>query len=131
MEPRKGKFRSFLLASLKHLLANEWNRSQTQKHGGRCAHFSLDAASAEERHKLEPADKLTAERIFDRRWAETLIDTVTSRLQTEFTATGMAHRFDELKVFLLANEEPASYAEIARRLGMSEGAVRTTIYRLR
>ena len=99
--------------------------------GGSCAHFSLDAASSEERDKLEPADKLTAERIFDRRWAETLIDTVTSRLQTEFTATGMAHRFDELKVFFLANEEPASYAEIARRLGMSEGAVRTTIYRLR
>ena len=69
--------------------------------------------------------------VFDRRWAETLIDTVTLRLQTEFGTAGMALRFDQLKVFLLANEEPAAYGEIARRLGMSEGAVRTAIYRLR
>ena len=131
VDRRKGKFRSFLLASIKHLLANEWNRSQTQKRGGGCVHFSLDAVSAEERYQLDPVDEMTAEKIFERRWAETLIDSVTLRLQEEFTEAGMAARFDELKVFLLADEEPASYAEIARRLTISEGAARTAIYRMR
>ena len=127
----KGKFRSFLLAAMKHFLANEWNRSQRQKRGGGSAHFSLDVASAEDRYQLDPADELTPENIYERRWAETLIDSVTLRLQGEFAKAGMSRRFDELKVFLLADEEPASYAEIARRLEMSEGAVRTAIYRMR
>jgi len=131
VDRRKGKFRSFLLASMKHLLANEWNRSQRQKRGGGSIHFSLDAASAEDRYQLDPADEASPERIFERRWAETLIDTVTRRLQAEFAEEGMAKRFEELKVFLLADEEPASYGEVARRLEMTEGAVRSAIYRIR
>jgi RNA polymerase sigma factor (sigma-70 family) len=131
VDRRKGKFRSFLLASMKHLLANEWNRSQRQKRGGGSIHFSLDAASAEDRYQLDPADEASPEKIFERRWAETLIDTVTRRLQAEFAEEGMAKRFEELKVFLLADEEPASYGEVARRLEMTEGAVRTAIYRIR
>lgn len=127
----KGKFRSFLLAAMKHLLANEWHRSQRQKRGGGCVHFSLDAAAAEDRYQLDPADALTPEDIYERRWAETVVDSVTLRLAKEFAEAGLAGRFEELKVFLLANEEPASYAEIARRLNISEGAVRTAIYRMR
>lgn len=127
----KGKFRSFLLASMKHLLANEWNRSQRQKRGGGCVHFSLDAATAEDRYHLDPADELTPEKVFERRWAETLIDSVTRTLQQEFAEAGLAGRFDALKVFLLADEEPASYAEMARRLHLTKGAVRTAIYRMR
>jgi RNA polymerase sigma factor (sigma-70 family) len=127
----KGKFRSFLLASMNNLLANEWNRSQRQKRGGGAAHFSLDAAAAEERYQFEPADQLTPEVIFERRWAETLIDRVTRRLQTEFAETGMAERFEGLKVFLLAGDEPTSYAEAAAKIGITEGAVRTAIYRMR
>ena len=127
----KGKFRSFLLASIKHLLANEWNRSQAQKRGGGNIHFSLDAASAEDRYRIEPTDQLSPDKIFERRWAETVIDTVTRRLQKEFCDAGMARRFEELKVFLVGDEEPASYAEMARRLEMSEGAVRTAIHRMR
>ena len=131
VDRNKGKFRSFLLASMKHLLANEWNRSHTQRRGGGHAHFSLDAASAEERYQLEPADELTSEKVFERRWAETVIDAVTRRLQEEYVEAGMARRFEELKVFLLNGDEPASYAEAARCLNISEGAVRTAIYRMR
>ena len=127
----KGKFRSFLLASMKHLLANEWNRLHTQRHGGGHVHFSLDAASAEERYQLEPADELTSEKVFERRWAETVIDAVTRRLQEEYVEAGLARRFEELKVFLLNGDEPPSYAEVARRLNISEGAVRTAIHRMR
>jgi RNA polymerase sigma-70 factor (ECF subfamily) len=127
----KGKFRSFLLSSMKHLLANEWNRSQRQKRGGGSPHFSLDAANAEGRYQLDPVDELTPEKVFERRWAETLIDSVTRRLREEFEQTGALKRFEELKVFLLAGDEPASYAETAGRLSISEGAVRTAIYRMR
>lgn len=127
----KGKYRTFLLASMKHLLANEWNRAQTQKRGGGFAHFSLDAAAAEDRYRLDPADELTPERIFERRWAETVIDSVTRRLQGEFAAADLSERFEALKIFLMADDDPPSYAEAARRLSMSEGAVRTAIYRLR
>ena len=127
----KGKFRSFLLASMKHLLANEWNRLHTQRQGGGHVHFSLDAASAEERYRLDPADELTPEKIFERRWAETLVDAVTRRLQEEYAGAGMARRFEGLKAFLLSGDERTSYAEAARCLDISEGAVRTAIHRLR
>jgi RNA polymerase sigma-70 factor (ECF subfamily) len=127
----KGKFRSFLLASVSHLLANEWNRSQRQKRGGGSLHFSLDVAAAEGRFQLDPSDALTPETIYERRWAETVVDSVTRRLEAEFAEAGMGKRFDVLKVFLVADEEPASYAEAARRLEISDGAVRTAIYRMR
>lgn len=131
VDRRKGKFRSFLLAALKHLLANEWHRSQRQKRGGGSAHFSLDAVAAEDRYRLDPADEKTPEDIYERRWAETVVDAVTRRLEQEFAESGFAGRFEELKTFLLADQEPASYAEIARRLKISEGAVRSAIYRMR
>lgn len=127
----KGRFRSFLLASIKHLIANEWNRSQFQKRGGGTTVLSIDDFQAEERYDLEPADNLTPEKIFERRWAETLLDTVTLRLRAEFQTTGELPRFEALKVFLLADDEPGSYAATAAGLGLTEGAVRTAIYRMR
>jgi RNA polymerase sigma factor (sigma-70 family) len=127
----KGRFRSFLLGSMRHLIANEWNRAQRQKRGGGSAHFSLDALAAEERYELEPADDLSPDKVFERRWAEAVLDRVTRRLQEEFTSAGIARRFDELKVFLLSGDEPPSYAESAARLEMTEGAVRTAIHRMR
>lgn len=77
----KGKFRSFLLTALKHLLANEWKRSQRQKRGGGSAHFSLDELAAEDRYQLDPADERTPEDAYQRRWAETVVDSVTRRLE--------------------------------------------------
>lgn len=131
VERSKGKFRSYLLASMKHLLANEWNRSQCEKRGGGLTILSLDDLHAEERYRLEPPDELTPDRVYDRRWAETIVDSVTLKLRDEFVTAGQATRFEELKVFLLADEEPVSYASMAERLGMTEGAVRTAIYRMR
>jgi len=131
VSPNKGKFRSFLLAAMKHLLANEWHRSQTQKRGGGAAHFSLDALAAEDRYQLDPPDEATPEVLFDRRWAEALVDAVTARLQSEFSGAGMAARFQALKVFLLADEEPASYAQTAQQLGLTESAVKSAIHRMR
>ena len=131
VSPNKGKFRSFLLAAMKHLLANEWHRSQAQKRGGGAAHFSLDAMAAEDRYQLDPPDESTPEILFDRRWAESLVDTVTARLQAEFTDAGMRARFEALKVFLLADEEPASYAQTAQKLGLTESAVKSAIHRMR
>ncbi len=127
----KGKFRSFLLASLKHLLANEWNRSQVQKRGGGVTFLSLDELHAEERYGQEPKDELTPEKVYERRWAETIIDSVTRQLHDEFVAGGQAERFEALKEFLLAGDEPGTYADVATRLGLTEGAVRTAIYRMR
>ena len=127
----KGKFRSFLLAAMKNLLANEWHRAHCQKRGGGSAHFSLDAVAAEERYQLDPVEEKTPEDVFERRWAESVVDAVTRRLGEEFVESGFAGRFEELKTFLLAEQEPASYAEIARRLKMSAGAVRSAIYRMR
>jgi len=131
VDRRKGKFRSFLLACMKHLLANEWQRAHRQKRGGGCPHFSLDAAMAEDRYRLDLADAAAPDKIYERRWAEAVIDAVTRRLQAEFTTAGMSARFEVLKGFLLADEEPASYAQTAGQLNMTEGAVRTAIYRLR
>lgn len=127
----KGRFRSYLLASMKHLLANEWNRSQCQKRGGGLTILSLDELRAEERYRLEPADESTPEKVYERRWAETIIDSVTLQLRDEFVAAGQAGRFEALKVFLLAGQEPATYASVADSLCMTEGAVRTAIYRIR
>lgn len=131
VDRRKGRFRSYLLASMKHLLANEWNRGQRQKRGGGLTILSLDELHAEERYCQEPADKLTPEKVYERRWAETLIDSVTLQLRDEFVAAGQTARFEELKVFLLAGDQPDTYAFAADRLGMTEGAVRTAIYRMR
>ena len=125
----KGKFRSFLLASMKHYLANEWDRARAQKRGGGQRLISLDAESAETRYQLEPADESSAEKIYERRWALALLDQVLGRLRDEFTRDGKERVFDELKAALTGGKIP--YAEIAARLDVKEGAVRTAIHRLR
>lgn len=126
----KGKFRSFLLASMKHYLANEWDRSQAQKRGGGIAFISIDDAEAERRYESEPAEQITAEQLFDRRWALTLLDRVLAQLGSEMVAAGKAAQFEELK-HGLTGERGAAYGEIARRLGTTEGAIKVAIHRLR
>jgi len=129
-DPQRGRFRSFLLASLKHFLANEWHRSQTQKRGGGATIFSLEAEQAEERYSHEPVDGRTPEKIYDQRWAQALVEQVMTRLQGEFSETGKTERFDMLKAFLL-DDDAVSQAEIAKRLGMSESAVKSALHRMR
>ena len=131
VHPDKGRFRSFLLVAMKHFLANEWDRAHSQKRGGDCHIFSLDQVNDEERRDLEPVDSSSPDRIFERRWAETVLARVNARLRREYEAAGQLARFDALKVYLLCDFEPASYAETAARLGLTESAVKSAIYKLR
>lgn len=127
----KGRFRTFLLVVLKRFLANEWNRAHAAKRGGCKTTFSLDAELAERRYGVEPVERLTADKIFERRWALTLLEETLGRLQREFAAAGKAEQFEELKGFLTAEADAASRAKAAAALGMSEGALRVAVHRLR
>jgi DNA-directed RNA polymerase specialized sigma24 family protein len=126
----KGKFRSFLLAAIQHYLANEWDRTQAQKRGGGVALLSIDDAEAERRYHDEPAEQMTAEQLFDRRWALTLLDRVLARLGDEMRSEGKAEHFEALK-FCLTGERGAAYGEMAGRLGTSGGALKVAVHRLR
>jgi RNA polymerase sigma-70 factor (ECF subfamily) len=131
VQREKGRFRSFLLASLKHFLANEWDRERALKRGGGRKLIALDEDSAESRYKLEPKDDLSADKIYERRWALTLLDQVLSKLRTEFEADGKTQQFDTLKDYLASGRTSVSYAQAAERLGMNEGAVKVAVHRLR
>jgi DNA-directed RNA polymerase specialized sigma24 family protein len=127
----KGKFRTFLLVALKRFLVNEWKRGQTQKRGGGCVHVPLGGHSAETRYLAEPVEPLTAEKLYDRRWALTLLDRVLDRLRAEFVAAGKGAVFDRLKGSLMLETGAPPHSEAVAALGMSEVAVKVTVHRLR
>lgn len=127
----KGKFRSFLLAALKHFLANEWDRAQSQKRGGGRRLIPLDALSAESRYRQEPADTLTPEKLFERQWAATLLEQTLARLQAEFAAEGKLTQFEALKGYLTTDAPSSSYADVGEKLALSAGAVKVAVHRLR
>ena len=129
--PGVGRFRCFLLASLNHFLANEWDRAQTSKRGGGKVIISLDDQDAETRYQFEPMDNLTPETLYERRWALTVLERVLARLRQEFVATERAELFDQFKVFLSLEQPDCSYAEIAVRTGLKEGTVKVAVHRLR
>ena len=126
----KGRFRSFLLVSLKHFLANEWKRSQAAKRGGGAVLISLDDTEAEERYQREPVDESNAERLFERRWAMTMLDLVMNRLREEMAASDKLEIFEELKD-RLSGGDTDSFAESGKRLNLSEGAARVAAHRLK
>lgn len=127
----KGRFRSFLLLALKRFLANEWDKARAQKRGGQHAVLSLDSLTAEERYALEPADHLTPDKLFDRRWAMTVLENVLKRLREEQAQAGRLGAFEHLKECLTSGGRGTPYAELAARLGTSEGAVKVSVHRLR
>jgi RNA polymerase sigma-70 factor (ECF subfamily) len=129
-DPARGRFRSFLLVAVKRFLANEWDKARAQKRGGGATIFSMDETSAESRYRHEPAETITAEQLFDRRWALTLLDQVLARLRDEMASAKKLEQFEALK-FCLTGENAAAYSEIARLLATSEGAVKVAIHRLR
>ena len=130
-DPARGRFRSFLLASLKHFLANEWDKTRAQKRGGGKILIPVDVATAETSCGLEPADQATAEKIFERRWALTLLDQVLRRLRAEYVRDGKENLFEQLKPTLTEASRTVAYVEIATRLGTTEGAVKVAVHRLR
>lgn len=127
----KGKFRAFLLAALKHFLANEWDRANRQKRGSGVALFSLDWQSADTRYQIDPADNLSPDKLYDRAWAVTLLERVITRLRQERDAGGKGRLFEQLKPFLMIGKNAMPYAQAAATLGLTEGAVRVGVHRLR
>jgi RNA polymerase sigma-70 factor (ECF subfamily) len=131
VSPAKGKFRSFLLASLNNFLANEWARAQTAKRGGGRIPLSLDAESAESQYQLEPASTLSPEKLYDRRWAVRLLEQAFAALQAEFKSEEKARVFAHLKEFLEDGAGSGDYAGAAEALGMTPNAVAVAVHRLR
>ena len=131
VSPLKGKFRSFLLACMNHLLADVHDHETRQKRWAGQAILSFDATAAEQRYVLEPADQMTPEKIFERRWAVALLEQVLRHLAEEYCRKGKEELFEALQHFLTSDGAEPDYPAAARRLGMNEGAVRTAVHRLR
>lgn len=128
-DPERGRFRSFLLTSLKNYAANEWDRRSAAKRGGTATTLSLDFQDAEGRYVVEPADERTPEEEFDRGWAIAQLEQVLERMRDE--AGEDDERFAALQGFLTGAGEDVRYKDVAERLGMSEGAVKVAVHRLR
>jgi RNA polymerase sigma factor (sigma-70 family) len=128
-DPEKGRFRSFLLTSLKFFVSDEKDRQRAEKRGGGAV-LSLESSSGEERYRREPVHDETPERIFERRWALSVLDRVVERLRIEFVQHGRSEHFERLKVFLLGHGD-APYALLAQEMNTSEGALKVAIHRLR
>jgi RNA polymerase sigma-70 factor (ECF subfamily) len=131
VRPDLGRFRSFLLASVKHFLSNELDRQRARKRAPERPLLSLDAEDAERRYRFKPVDTLTPESVFERRWAATVAQRALARLGTEWSESPRAARFEALRGHLAGEEPTASYRDVGGRLGMSEDAVKVTLHRLR
>lgn len=126
--PEKGRFRAFLLAALKHFLANEWDKARAQKRGGGVVPVSLDA---ETRYQREPVNELSPDRLFDRQWALALLETVLNQLRAEHDTNDKRWLFEALRGTLTGDQPEAGYAELGRQLGLNEGAIKVAVHRLR
>ena len=123
LDRERGKFRSFLLASLKHYIINEWHRGRAAKRGGARKHLRVDFQAGESRYRLEPVVGATPESIFERQWALALLDRVQEALRGEFRDAGKEDHFDRLSVCLTGEPRSTSYCELAAELDTTEGAV--------
>lgn len=130
-DPSRGRFRAFLLGSLKHFLANEWNRERAQKRGGGQRLLSIDYGAADERYDIDPQDDLTPERAFERSWALAVLERALTRLEGQYERRGKQRVFSALRETLVAGGEQPSYKDVAARLSMTEGAVKVAVHRLR
>ena len=131
VDRHKGRFRSFLLMAVKRLLANEWDKGQTVKRGGQIRLVPLPLDTAETRYSREPADTATPEQVFEKQWALALLESVLSQLREDYALDGKAALFDRLKPCLIGSREVQPYAAHAAELGMTAGAVKVAVCRLR
>lgn len=127
----KGKFRSFLLASLEHFLANEWRRTRALKRGGGAVFVPLDDEAAEHQYLQGPAAGMSPEQCYEQQWATTLLEQVLWRLREEFQAAGKSELFAQIKIFLTGEKRTTSYAELAAKLGTTEAALKMAVSRMR
>jgi len=131
VDKSRGKFRTFLLACCRHFLANQREYAQARKRGGGYPVLSLDFSGAHERYQQEPTSSWTAEKLFERRWALTLLDQVLRQLRQEFSAQNKGDLFEHLRTVLVGESHALSYAQIGTSVGMSEDAVKKAAQRLR
>jgi RNA polymerase sigma factor (sigma-70 family) len=129
----KGKFRAFLLTAVKRFMANEWDRAHAEKRGGAAPTLSLDWQwqDADERYKIDPADNLSPDKLYDRAWAVTMLERVITRLRDESLAEGKSSQYEQLRPFLMVGKADIPFAQAAAALNMTEGAVRVAVHRLR
>lgn len=131
LSAERGRFRAFLLAALKHFLANEWKKSQRLKRGGGDPMLSLDWETADTRFQVAATNEPSPDQAFDREWAVALLAQVIERLRAECEGDGKAKQFEHLKIFLTAGKGAVPHADVAKALGMDQGAVRVAAHRLR
>lgn len=127
----KGRFRTFLIVALKRFLANDWDRAKAQKRGGGTAHLAFDTDFAERRYQEEPATVSQADRVYERRWAMTLLERAMSRLKADYERTDRVTEFECLKNYLTAERGSIPYPEITIELGITSPAARVAVHRLR
>ncbi|MCB1128352.1 MAG: sigma-70 family RNA polymerase sigma factor, partial [Verrucomicrobiae bacterium] len=127
----RGRFRAFLLAAFNHFLANEWKREHRQKRGGGEKPLSLDWNGAATRYELAPSDRLSPDRLYDRAWVITLLERVLKHLESECADDGRGAFFEHVRSFLTMERGEIPYAATAAEVGMSEGALRVAVHRLR
>jgi len=128
---QRGRFRSFLLTSVKHFLANEWDKERALKRGGGQMPISIDATEAERWYVPAVIDDVTPETLFDRRWALALLDRVITRLRAEYVSAGKGEQFATLEVFLNHDSDDTRYEQVAGQMGISAGALRMSVHRMR
>jgi RNA polymerase sigma-70 factor (ECF subfamily) len=131
VDPAKGRFRAFLLASLKHFLSDQRDRARAAKRGGGKVCIPLDGSSAEDRYQVEPADTLSPDRLYDRRWAFTLLEKARERLREEHVASGKVELYELLNTLEPSAGDKRSYREVAERLATTESAIKSEAFRLR
>lgn len=127
----RGRFRTFLLTALQHFIVNEWHKARAEKRGGDRTLLSLDFEAGDSRFRLEPSIALTAERLFERQWAMTLLDRGLARLRETYHAAGEADRFERLQPFIGGHRPEESFADVAAELGLTAGAAKVAAHRLR
>jgi RNA polymerase sigma-70 factor (ECF subfamily) len=131
LRDQRGKFRSFLLAFLKHFLADQRDRAGAQKRGGGQAFIPLDAYAAEERDGWEPQEGLTADQVYERRWAQAVMNHAAERLRQDYAARGQSALYDQLKDLQPGEHGAQTYAQIGASLGLTEQAVKNAVHTLR
>jgi len=130
-DPSRGRFRTFLLKSLQHFLADDWKRAHRAKRGGGTVELPLDGVVAEARYAAELTDTRSPERAYEQRWALTLLEQVLGRLREDYARVGKARLFEALQDFLWGPDGSVSYAALAQDLATTEGALRVAVHRLR
>lgn len=130
-DPERGKFRTFLLASMRRFMVTEWRSATRIKRGARYAHVSLDCEPEERMFKREPHTMETPETVFERRWATRMLEQALERLQADYRRLGQEALFDEMRRVILQRDKDLTYAELGQRLGLSETAFKVSVFRIR